>query len=363
MVIKDIKNKISKDVNQSFKEWIHTALDNGAGAAHRWCSQTPKAPPLPDQVKDDHGELDERLREPRFQQGHMLAMFWETCGPWMAMRAKHDALALHTPLFCLQAADQSTPRMDKKDAAKLLNHYNPHDTGGMHGMFQVHLGMKVRLTDSLCKELGLVKDAEGVVVHISAHPDDEEMVRRGIKEAEDGHEVRLYLTQMPLGLWLRMDKYEDTPQALQLSQSTNLEVADTQSLLFVEPRTPLMPFTWREFKVYRCGFPLTHAMVRTSTACQGKTCELGVVIDCAKRESGANATKPEDYWLHMYVMLSRATSLQDLLLIRAPDATFLLQGPPRELKQRLQMFRSRVAKCSKHALSIASKLGFQTFLR
>ena len=44
-------------------------------------------------VQDDHGEVDERLREPRFRQGHMLAMFWETCGPWMAMRAQHDALA------------------------------------------------------------------------------------------------------------------------------------------------------------------------------------------------------------------------------------------------------------------------------
>ena len=96
----------------------------------------------------------------------------------------------------------------------------------MHGMFQVHLGMKVRLTDSLSKELGLVKDAEGVVVHISAHPDDEEMVRRGIKEAEDGHEVRMYLTQMPLGLWLRMQKYEDTPQALQQAAVVDATVVE-----------------------------------------------------------------------------------------------------------------------------------------
>ena len=160
-----------------------------------------------------------------------------------------------------------------------------------------------------------------------------------------------------------MDKYDETPDALQLSQNTNLDYAEVQSLLFVEPTTTLMPFTWREFKVSRCGFPLTHAMVRTSTACQGKTCEQGVLIDCAKLDTGANATNPDDYWLHMYVMLSRATSLRDILLIRAPDATFLLQGPPRELKKRLQMFRARVAKCSKYALSIANQLGFQTFLR
>ena len=253
--------------------------------------------------------------------------------------------------------------MDKKEAAKLLNHYNPLETGGMHGMLLLHLGMKVRLTESICKEKGLVKDAEGVVVHITVHPDDEDLVRRGVKDAEDGHEVRLYLRQMPLGIWLRMDKYDETPATAQLAENTNLNHAEVQSLLFVEPRTNLMPFTWREYKVTRCGFPLTHAMVRTSTACQGKNCEQGVLIDCKKREECARPTDPEDYWLHMYVMLSRATSLHDILLIRAPDATFLLQGPPRDLKKRLQMFRGRVAKCSKYALSIASQLGFKMFLR
>ena len=232
-------------------------------------------------VKDNHGEVDERLRESLFQQGHMLAMFWETCGPWMAMRAQHDALALQTPLFCLQAADQSSPPMEKKEAAKLLNHYNPHETDGMHGMFLLHSGMKVRLTDSLCKEKGLIKDAEGVVVHITEHPDDDDLVGRGIKDAEDGREVRLYLTQVPLGIWLQMDKYDETPAAAQLAQNTNLDHAEVQSLLFVEPKTTLMPFTWREFKVSRCGFPLTHAMVRTSTACQGKTCTATAIATAA----------------------------------------------------------------------------------
>ena len=69
-----------------------------------------------------------------------------------------------------------------------------------------------------------------------------------------------------------MDKFDETPDAAELAQNTNLDAAEVQSLLFVEPKTTLMPFTWREYKVTRCGFPLTHAMVRTSTACQGKTC-------------------------------------------------------------------------------------------
>ena len=122
-----------------------------------------------------------------------------------------------------------------------------------------------------------------------------------------------------------MDKCDETPGAAQLAQNTNLAAAEVQSLLFVEPTPNLMPFTWREFKVSRCGFSLTHAIVRTSYPSQGKTCEQGVLIDCAKRDTGANATNPDDYWLHMYVMLSRTTSLQDLCLIRVPEATFLLQ--------------------------------------
>ena len=183
------------------------------------------------------------------------------------------------------------------------------------------------------------------------------------KDAEDGREVRLYLRQAPLGIWLQMDKFDETPDAAELAQNTNLDAAEVQSLLFVESKTTLMPFTWREYKVSRCGFPLTHAMVRTSTACQGQTFHLGVVIDCAKRDTGARQTDLQDYWLHMYVMLSRATSLRDILLLRAPTASFLLQGPPRELAKRLATFRSRVAKCSKRACSLASQLGFQNLLR
>ena len=103
-------------------------------------------------------------------------------------------------------------------------------------------------------------------------------------------------------------------------------------------------------------------MVRTSTACQGQTYEQGVVIDCAKRELGTHKTDLNDYWLHMYVMLSRATSLRNIILLRAPDASFLLQGPPPDLQKRLKMFRSRVATCARKAEASAKELGFHKFL-
>ena len=107
---------------------------------------------------------------------------------------------------------------------------------------------------------------------------------------------------------------------------------------------------------------MTHAMVRTSTACQGKTYDMGVLIDCAKRETGIHKTDAGDYWLHMYVMLSRATTLRDIVLIRAPPASFLLKGPPADLKKRLAVSRARVTNCQKKYLALAKDLGFDKFL-
>ena len=38
-------------------------------------------------------EDDLRLREDRFQRGHMLGIYWETVGRWVLMRAKRSLSA------------------------------------------------------------------------------------------------------------------------------------------------------------------------------------------------------------------------------------------------------------------------------
>ena len=69
-----------------------------------------------------------------------------------------------------------------------------------------------------------------------------------------------------------------------------------------------------------------------------------------------------DWWLELYVMLSRATRLDDLLLLRAPPSSWLLQGPPPDLKKNLQAFASRTAGCRARAEKLARELGFSNFL-
>ena len=115
---------------------------------------------------------DPRLLQERFQVGHMIAIYWETIARWIVMRATRDAKALNEPLYLVQAADACDPPMPQAMAAKLMNKANPKDTGGMHGMLILHLGMRVRLMEALDIEHGLVKDAEGVVVHMEVNPLD-----------------------------------------------------------------------------------------------------------------------------------------------------------------------------------------------
>ena len=113
----------------------------------------------------------------------------------------------------------------------------------------------------------------------------------------------------------------------------------TENLVFVEPTSTLKPFSYGEkptYHVHRVGWPFSHARVLTSTPTQGQTCRDGVIIDCARRREGEEAMDEDSWWLDLYVMLSRATRLEDPIVVRAPPAQFLLRGPPATLKSQLE---------------------------
>ena len=283
---------------------------------------------------------DTRLQEDRFQDGHMLAIYWETVARWVTMRARRDAESLETPVFVLQAAD-SSEGLTLDLAAKLLNRPSPYETGHMHGIFLVHLGMHVRLLVPLCKDKGLVQEAEGVVVSIAVNPKDQDLYDAAF--TGDAWKEPVYLTELPFGLWVRFEKYCGAPfkHAL-LDIAPNLPEQLVDQLVFVEPCTTQRPFHWRGFHITRRGFPLTHGRVRTATACQGKTLHGGVLIDCGRRTTGKWPMDDDDWWVNLYVMLSRATRLDDLVLLRAPDIKFLERGPPKNLLRMMKRFEKHL---------------------
>ena len=155
----------------------------------------------------------------------------------------------------------------------------------MHGMLALHLGMHVRLVVALEKTKGLVQEAEGIVVHIAENPKDQARVDAAL--ADPTAQPHVYLEHVPLGIWVKMEKYTGAPFAKKLEGvDSNLTPSLTDSLVFIEPMKTVMPFKWRGHSVSRVGFGISHASVRTSTACQGKTLQGGVTIDCGRRQDG-----------------------------------------------------------------------------
>ena len=226
-------------------------------------------------------------------------------------------------------------------------------------MLALHIGMRIRLLDALDENKTLVKDAEGEVVRIVPHAADQMAVDDALEKGAG----RVYLKKLPKGIWVRMDKYDGAPFTQILKQHcSTLLPEDTRNLVFIEPRTA-DPFVFREYTVTRTGFPISHARAITSTACQGRTMRDGVIIDCGRHETGAHEKEDDDWWLDLYVMLSRATRLDDLLLIRAPELSFFVKGPPRTLQKQLAKFSRRTNLCRQDAEQLATELGLASFLR
>ena len=82
----------------------------------------------------------------------------------------------------------------------MMNRFNPHETGHLHGMLPIHLGMHVRLLETLDKARGLVGEAEGVVVHVVAGAADQARIDAA---AASTAQEPVYLEHVPLGIWLR----------------------------------------------------------------------------------------------------------------------------------------------------------------
>ena len=84
-----------------------------------------------------------------------------------------------------------------------------------------------------------------------------------------------------------------------------------------------------------------------------------VTIDCARLPVTGKETDMDDdvWWLHLYVMFSRATRMSDMLLLRSPPRALLERGPPANVQIQLQRFAERAGICREGALRIARDFG------
>ena len=122
-------------------------------------------------------------------------------------------------------------------------------------------------------------------------------------------------------------------------------------------------FSWETssevHSIKRFGFMLTHAHYLTTTASQGQTIRAAVTIDCARSEpQGERGTSDEAWWLNLYVMFSRVTRMEDMLLIRPPPRKLLERGPPPSVREALKRCESTERDTIAAAVVLAQRLGF-----
>jgi hypothetical protein len=286
-----------------------------------------------DSIPGKEPALDPRHALPEFLEGHGLAMYWETLARWITRRARRDARVLGVPLVFLQAADECQT-LNKADYSRLLNIANIHNTGRIHGVLPVHIGMRVRFTNKFNSAYGLVQGQKATVVDFVFHEDD----ARRYRETGPGEFFRP--KRMPTGIWLEVDSFQDSPTWESLKDHVPEEKL-ARGLYCM----PLMDtnFSWETssvpHSVKRVGYMLTHAQFLTVTASQGQTIRTKVTMDCARNEpQGNRGTSDDEWWLNLYVMFSRVTRMEDMLLLRPPPRTLLERGPPASVREALQRF-------------------------
>ena len=212
-------------------------------------------------------------------------------------------------------------------------------------MLLVHENMIVRLSDVLAPHLGLVKDKMAMVVKVDLHHEDQERLRH--REAGFCHFVPEYMAK---GIWVKLLKGKSSPMEDALvetweGQFENVadHTDDAKTLFFVE----LMHADFKidlkigeeneKIEVIRWQFPLLHGMLRTAYSAQGLTLDGGVLVDLRR----AGGLEDDDWWLAIYVMLTRARKLENLILLGMTDQVedLLRRGPPaylRELTDKLE---------------------------
>ena len=67
--------------------------------------------------------------------------------------------------------------------------------------------------------------------------------------------------------------------------------------------------------------------------------------------------KDDVWWLHLYVMFSRATCMEDMLLLRPPPRELLEAGPPAHVRRALERFEQKIADSTEAAAELAKVMG------
>ena len=188
----------------------------------------------------------------------------------------------------------------------------------------------------------MVQESEGTVIIVVPDP----------AEVQDLTTGEVPLEYCPQGVWVCFDDCKVAPLASKLESKIDPSAREALWRLIalhpsstkgpddkinnVHERPVFVPAVTRTFSrmiagkkwtIRRRQVPLTSALDRTIQSSQGKTFRGGVLADM-----GNLNTDRDSFWSALYVALSRATRMGDLLVFGCPPKSFFDDGPPAYLK-------------------------------
>ena len=258
--------------------------------------------------------------------------------------ALKDSIEQEQIFFVLHACDEVPPSDEHRFTAdvrrQVLQIPNPRKTGRLPGVLPLYVGMRLCLHNCKdCVRLGLMNGAEVEVVKIIFAP--AEWNERAPNRRPGDLNVLKY---MPAALVLRAIA---APWLLPDScQCPFLPAAQRTGTFLLQPTSETFnysenPGRERPVQVTRTMFPLLPSNVCIVYGAQGESWSA-VLADLARPPR----MTPEVHWLAVYVMLSRARTLDGILLLRNAEKEQLECGPPEYLVQETERLLKLERQCA-----------------
>ncbi|MAF76427.1 MAG: hypothetical protein CMF17_11365 [Idiomarinaceae bacterium] len=309
--------------------------------------------PLPSGVEDP------RLGEPPFSNNpvtyilhrHMLRVCQSYCN------AVKESARLCTRLYVSVARDEArggqVALLSDEVRKELLEKSNLRYVKNLPGTLGLYRGMRVLLHKKICVRLLLMNGCECTLEDI-IFADDENlptMIFAG---------TPVLLKYMPARLLLRVVDAEWVLPATHLPSLS--KDYDRRGLFLLAPHTDYFSHLLGDgvaINIRRTHFPITPADARIVHSAQGEGFEANVV-DMAKPPCMTD----EEHWLANYVMISRARSLDGLLILRLPQRAHMTRGAPKyladEVDRLLRLERRSVVALRKRLALLESTLPAST---
>ena len=315
---------------------------------------------------------EQRRRLMNTELWYQAAPTWATVSMAQVIRSRLSAVKAAATLYVIPAKDfvlnrpQNARLTDEYLAECISSAPNMNNTGRLPSIALVHIGMIVRLTNTV-ESPEAVTDSVGEIVGIDVAVDEprsatSENSAIRILEKMPVVTVKLYevdteyLPPIACEAHARTGAIRECPHCDFRAGCVAVEAQPSRRSFPVEVQDPVTESTYT-IQVQRVQLPMTIRTASTINTLQGTTAEPGMIFHWKFPRFFSTELR----WLATYVALSRPPSLNQLISIDLPDdiEELIQGGPPEGILSRFDdMFREKELDTHEKAIALMRRLGW-----